>query len=105
MSQAGLTAEQIVVTLCDEFPYLVAEFGVSQIGLFGAYASGTPTEDSAVDMVVQFDPSAEFCLVELSEYLETVLGKGVRLIAAAGTPATGADEGTEPILEPATSVA
>jgi predicted nucleotidyltransferase len=35
-----LTREKIVELLQENYPYLVAEYGIRKIGLFGSYAKG-----------------------------------------------------------------
>lgn len=35
------------------------KFGIQRIGLFGSYARGEQTEDSDIDILVDFDPEKE----------------------------------------------
>ena len=49
-----LAKEKIMQLLREKYPYLVSEYGVKRIGLFGSYAKDTPTETSDIDLVVEF---------------------------------------------------
>jgi predicted nucleotidyltransferase len=79
-----LTREKIAEILCENYSYLVSEYGVKRIGLFGSYAKDTPTETSDVDIVVEFDRPIGFRFVEFAEYLECLLGKRVDILTPAG---------------------
>jgi uncharacterized protein len=79
-----LTQRDVVRILHDEYPHLAAEYGVKRIGLFGSYAHGAPTEASDVDLVVEFERPIGFRFVDLSEYLERVLGKRVDILTPGG---------------------
>lgn len=79
-----LTKEGITKVLREKYPYLSDEFGVKRIGLFGSYARDTPTEASDIDLVVEFERPLGFKFVELSEYLEQLLGQKVDVLTPAG---------------------
>lgn len=79
-----LTKEQVTTILVEEFPYLLMEYGVSKIGLFGSYAKGTSTESSDVDIIVQFESPIGFKFMELADYLEERLGQPVDLLTEGG---------------------
>ncbi len=79
-----LTKEAITQALRAKYPYLASEYGVKRIGLFGSYAKDKPTEASDIDLVVEFERPIGFKFVELSEYLERLLGKKVDLLTQAG---------------------
>ena len=79
-----LTKEKIANILLENRSYLASEYGVKRIGLFGSYAQGTPTESSDIDLVVEFEHPIGFRFIELSEYLETILGKRVDILTDAG---------------------
>lgn len=69
-----LTRDRIIELLETERPYLAKEFGVSRIGLFGSYAAGRSTDNSDVDLFVEFDRPIGFRFLELIDYLEALLG-------------------------------
>ncbi|MGC9398037.1 MAG: nucleotidyltransferase family protein [Anaerolineae bacterium] len=79
-----LTKEDVIEILRENYPYLVSEYGVKRIGLFGSYARNKPTETSDVDLVVEFDQPIGFRFVEFTEYLERLLGKQVDVLTPAG---------------------
>ena len=79
-----LTRAEIAALLREEYSHLVAEYGVKRIGLFGSYARGIPSEASDVDIVVEFERPIGFRFIELTEYLERLLGKKVDVLTHAG---------------------
>ena len=79
-----LTKEKIANILLENRSYLASEYGVKRIGLFGSYVQDAPTESSDIDLVVEFEHPIGFRFIELSEYLETILGKRVDILTDAG---------------------
>ena len=55
-------------------------FGVSSIAIFGSYARGEETELSDVDILVEFERPIGWEIVDLKDYLESLLGVRVDLI-------------------------
>lgn len=70
--------------LKENYPVLTDEYGVSRIGIFGSVAKGTMTEDSDLDIVVEFKRPIGFKFVRLVEYLESLFGKRVDVITKDG---------------------
>jgi hypothetical protein len=66
---------------------MASTYGVKRIGLFGSYAGGTPTEESDIDVVVEFDRPIGFRFVEFADYLERLLGKRVDVLTPTGIQA------------------
>ncbi|GAB6134991.1 nucleotidyltransferase family protein [Thermococcus prieurii] len=56
------------------------KFGVSSIAIFGSYARGEQTELSDVDILVEFERPIGWEIVDLKDYLESLLGVRVDLI-------------------------
>jgi len=79
-----LQREEIIKVLRSNYPYLVSEYGVKRIGLFGSYAKDIPTETSDVDIVVEFNRPIGFRFIEFTEYLEGLLGTSVDVLTPAG---------------------
>ncbi len=79
-----LTRDEIVNKLREQQAFLADEYGVCKIGIFGSYAHGSATEQSDVDLVVEFDKPIGFKFLDLAEFLETVLGQKVDLLTQAG---------------------
>jgi predicted nucleotidyltransferase len=79
-----MSREEIIALLRAEYPYLVSEYGVKRIGLFGSFAKGSPSETSDVDVVVEFERPIGLRFVELAEHLERLLDKKVDVLTPAG---------------------
>lgn len=79
-----LTRQQITDVLRQQYPYLMATYGVKRIGLFGSYAKGTPHEQSDVDLVAEFNTPIGLKFIEFTEYLEHLFGVPVDVLTPAG---------------------
>ncbi|WP_232461976.1 nucleotidyltransferase family protein [Thermococcus siculi] len=55
-------------------------FGVRKIAIFGSYARGEETKLSDVDILVEFERPIGWEIVDLKDYLESLLGIKVDLI-------------------------
>ena len=55
-------------------------FSVRRIGVFGSYARGEEREGSDVDILVEFDKPTFDNFMDLSIYLENLLGREVDLV-------------------------
>jgi uncharacterized protein len=64
--------------------YLLSEFGVEKIGLFGSVAEGTDNERSDIDLIVEFRRPIGLKFITLVEYLEVILGRKVDLLTRDG---------------------
>ena len=79
-----LDREKITEILREKLPYLVSEYGIRRIGLFGSYAKGKQTENSDVDIVAEFERPIGLRFVEFAEYLEKILGKKTDVLTPEG---------------------
>jgi hypothetical protein len=79
-----LTKEKIIELLQENYPYLVAEYGVKKIGLFGSFAKGTSDETSDVDLIAEFDRPIGFKFIEFTDFLERLFGRKVDVLTPAG---------------------
>jgi predicted nucleotidyltransferase len=79
-----LTQEQILQILQKEIPYFKTKYGLKKIGLFGSYARRNQSEDSDIDVFVEFDRPIGLKFIEFSEYLEKLLGKKTDILTPAG---------------------
>jgi len=79
-----MSKQTVAELLREKYPYLVSEYGVKRIGLFGSHVKGTSSEASDVDLVVEFGRPIGFRFVEFTEYLESLLGKKVDVLTPAG---------------------
>ena len=82
-----LTREHIVELLRAQSAYLAQEFGVRKIGLFGSFAKGLSTENSDIDLVIEFDTPIGLRFMELGDYLEAMLGRRVDILTPIGLQA------------------
>jgi len=97
--QIMFTKEEIADILRKAYPYLASEYGVKRIGMFGSYAKGLSTEASDIDIVVEFERPIGFRFIELTEYLESLLGKSVDVLTPAGIQGIRVDRITRSIKE------
>ncbi|MFQ5981472.1 MAG: nucleotidyltransferase family protein [Candidatus Heimdallarchaeota archaeon] len=71
----------ILKMLNAELPHLNKTFHVKSIGVFGSWARGDQTEESDVDLLVDFvKPVGFFKFLELEDYLSEKLRLGVDLV-------------------------
>ncbi len=61
-------------------PLLREKFKVKDIGIFGSYVRGEESEESDVDILVEFSGPIGWEFIDLKEFLEEILGKGVDLV-------------------------
>lgn len=60
-------------------------FNVEKIGLFGSYVRGEESEESDLDILVEFkEPISLFEFMELEEYLEEILKIKVDVVSKKG---------------------
>lgn len=76
--------ERIIEIIRGNYPYLVTEYGVKRIGLFGSYAKGRQTEESDIDILADFEGPIGLRFVEFAEYLEKILGKKTDVLTSQG---------------------
>ncbi len=67
-----------------QYSYLSSEFGVKRIGLFGSVSTGTATEKSDIDLLVEFDRPIGLHFVSLVDYLQAMLGRKVDVVTKDG---------------------
>jgi len=76
------TLDEIKQTLIQSKEGLKQRFEVKEIGIFGSWLSGKHTENSDVDILVEFQkPIGFFKFLELEEHLEKILGTKVDLVS------------------------
>lgn len=74
------TREQIEETLKRFKPLLKEKFKVKEIGIFGSYVRGEESEESDVDILVNFYEPIGWEFIDFKEFLEKILGKEVDLV-------------------------
>jgi len=79
-----LTKDEVIRRLRVHQPYMSSNYGLKSIGLFGSYATGTPTEESDIDLIVEFDQPIGLKFIEFTEYLENLLEKRLDILTPVG---------------------
>jgi len=68
-------------TIEDQKRFLANKFKVKEIGIFGSFARGEQTDQSDLDILVEFgEPVGFFTFIGLEEHLSCVLGRKVDLV-------------------------
>jgi predicted nucleotidyltransferase len=75
-----LTREEIEIKLKQLKPELSVKFHVSRIGYFGSYASGSPNENSDLDLLVEFSEPIGWKFFTLERFLEQSFGLPIDLV-------------------------
>ena len=75
----AMTKNEILNILADNKPYIEEEFEVDKIGLFGSYAKDKQSEDSDIDIYVEFRHKTFDNLAGLWNYLEELYHKKIDL--------------------------
>jgi len=65
-------------------PYLQHEYAVKRVGLFGSMARGTHTDNSDVDILVEFERPVGVEFIDLSYLLEKELNRKVDVVSLKG---------------------
>jgi predicted nucleotidyltransferase len=79
-----LTKEHILEILRAHHPYLVSEYGIKRIGIFGSYAKREQHDTSDIDVIAEFDRPLGLKFVEFTEYLESLFGEKTDVLTPAG---------------------
>jgi predicted nucleotidyltransferase len=74
-----MTKDEILYELSKNKSYIEQNFEVDKIGLFGSYAKGEQTEDSDIDIYVEFKHKTFDNLAGLWNYLEELYHKKIDL--------------------------
>ena len=75
--------ETIKAQLINLKPSLQREYHITELGIFGSYVRGEQTEDSDIDILVEFEPDFRFGLVtycHIENELSDSLGRKVDLV-------------------------
>ncbi|MFH1352186.1 MAG: nucleotidyltransferase family protein [bacterium] len=79
-----MNKDEVTRLMRENHNVLTTEYGVSRIGIFGSVAKGTVTENSDLDIVVEFERPIGFKFIRLVEYLENLFGTKVDVITKDG---------------------
>lgn len=79
-----LSSVEIESRLRELKPVIFERFHVRQLGYFGSYATGQATQDSDVDILVEFEKPIGWAFFDLQDLLEKELNRKVDLVTIAG---------------------
>lgn len=74
------TKIEIVNKLKEIKPTLETDYAVKSLGLFGSFAEDTATEESDVDILVEFERPIGWRFFTLEKYLEKIIGRKIDLV-------------------------
>lgn len=75
-----MTKTELITKLTNIKGELQAQFGISQIALFGSYAKDTATNESDVDIaIIKTNKKDYFLLLDAQKFIENILQKKVDL--------------------------
>jgi uncharacterized protein len=75
-----ISKNDILRTLCDLKPILYKDYSVKQIGLFGSFADDSNTNESDIDLLVEFEKPIGWKYFSLEIYLENIFGRKIDLV-------------------------
>ena len=75
------TLAEITGLLKAHLPEMRKRYPIEEIALFGSYARGEATEDSDIDLLVNYQGSDAWNFLDLHEELENMLGKKVDILS------------------------
>ena len=70
----------ILNKLIDLKPILKREYSVKEIGLFGSFSDNSFTDDSDIDLLVEFERPIGWKYFSLEIYLENTFGRKIDLV-------------------------
>ena len=79
-----LSTSDIETKLQQIKPELAERFHVSEIGYFGSYVHGQQTDNSDLDLVVEFSQPVGWSFFTLEQFLEQSLGLSIDLVTKSG---------------------
>jgi uncharacterized protein len=75
------TKDQIINTLKEHKVQLLRKYPISELGIFGSYARGEATDDSDIDVLVNFNGRIGLGFIKLAHDLEDMFNKKNDLVA------------------------
>jgi len=75
-----ITRNEIVSKLTELKPLLRSAYAVKEIGLFGSFADNTYTDDSDIDLLIEFQHPIGWKYFSLEIMLEKTFGRKIDLV-------------------------
>lgn len=75
-----LTKEYILSKLAELKPELYKDYSVKEIGLFGSFSDESSSEESDIDLLVEFEKPIGWKYFSLEIYLEGVFNRKIDLV-------------------------
>lgn len=75
-----ITKAEILNKLHELKPVLYRDYSVREIGLFGSFSDNSFTEDSDIDLLVEFEKPVGWKYLSLEIFLENVFGRKIDLV-------------------------
>lgn len=75
-----LTKKYLLNKLAELKPTLYKDYAVKEIGLFGSFSDGSFSEDSDIDLLVEFEKPIGWKYFSLEIYLESIFGRKIDLV-------------------------
>ncbi|MEK7253336.1 MAG: nucleotidyltransferase family protein [Bacteroidota bacterium] len=76
-----LTAKEIEAKLREMKPFLAKQFKVKKIGYFGSFVTGEATEESDIDILVDFSEPPGYEFFDLEDLLEGTFHRKIDLVS------------------------
>ena len=93
----AIMRKDVVDILRRELPYLRNNYHIKRLGIFGSFAKQKQKSNSDVDIIVEFESPIGLNFVELTEYIEKLLGRKVDIITNEGVKSIRVREVAEDI--------
>jgi uncharacterized protein len=79
------TLDEIKQILSERKSWLCETYQITELGIFGSYARGEQTQDSDVDILIDYEQAPTlFKLVNLRDYLKDLTGLSVDIVTKNG---------------------
>lgn len=75
-----VTKNDIILKLKELKPLLYRDYSVKEIGLFGSFLDETFTEESDIDLLVEFERPIGWKFFSLEIYLEKIFNRKIDLV-------------------------
>lgn len=75
-----VTKNDIILKLKELKPMLYKDYSVKEIGLFGSFSDETFTEESDIDLLVEFERPIGWKFFSLEIYLEKIFNRKIDLV-------------------------